>query len=230
MLGLILLVLPAGLRFLSLCRGARVSAAAVAADPAVRAKSRVARAPRPRGSHLGKSGWRPGHCAGPSSHWAGCWPSPAGSTAWFGRAGRAGARGQDASGSGSRGPRSQRASARPRGARAGGELSRSLRFRGEVPAPGRGRGEDTGHPLGGPSPPAGPRAAPPCGWWAGRGRGQSARVGAPVPLGGSRPGPGTEAPLTRGAPLGQAAATRRPPPRSPEPRAHRCGPSGWPRL
>lgn len=43
------------------------------------------RARRPRGSHLGKSGWRPGRCAGPSSDWGGCWPSPAGSSAWFGR-------------------------------------------------------------------------------------------------------------------------------------------------
>lgn len=43
------------------------------------------RARRPRGSHLGKSGWRPGRCAGPSSDWGGCWPSPAGTSAWFGR-------------------------------------------------------------------------------------------------------------------------------------------------
>lgn len=43
------------------------------------------RARWPRGSHLGKSGWRPGRCAGPSSDWGGCWPSPAGSSAWFGR-------------------------------------------------------------------------------------------------------------------------------------------------
>lgn len=43
------------------------------------------RSRRPRGSHLGKSGWRPGRCAGPSSDWGGCWPSPAGSSAWFRR-------------------------------------------------------------------------------------------------------------------------------------------------
>lgn len=43
------------------------------------------RARWPQGSHLGKSGWRPGRCAGPSSDWGGCWPSPAGSSAWFGR-------------------------------------------------------------------------------------------------------------------------------------------------
>lgn len=36
-----------------------------------------------QGSHLGKSGWRQGCCAGPSSHWGGCWPSPAGNRAWL---------------------------------------------------------------------------------------------------------------------------------------------------
>lgn len=57
------------------------------ADPAVRALAggEGERSRRPRGSHLGKSGWRPGRCAGPSSDWGGCWPSPAGSSAWFRR-------------------------------------------------------------------------------------------------------------------------------------------------
>lgn len=36
-----------------------------------------------QGSHLEKSGWQQGHCAGPSSHWGGCWPLPAGSRAWL---------------------------------------------------------------------------------------------------------------------------------------------------
>ena len=169
---------------------ARVSAGAVAADAAARGGSdgAGARVPRPRGSHLGKSGWRPGRCAGPSSHWGGCWPSPAGSTAWLGRPGRAEARGQD--GSGSRGPGHQRARARHRGTRARGEQSPSLRFRKEVRAPGRGRGEDTGHPLGGPSHPR-PALAPAQARPAGGGRGGAgvrwAPVAALVPLGGYPP-------------------------------------------
>lgn len=64
------------------------------------------------GSHLGTSGWRPGRCAGPSSHWGGCWPSPASSTAWFGRLRLAEARGRDASRS--RSPDTHRAAPQPR--------------------------------------------------------------------------------------------------------------------
>lgn len=213
MLGFILRVPPCRAEISVPGPWARVRAGAVAADPAGRAKSWGARARRPPGSHLGKSGWRPGHCAGPSSHWGGCWPSPAGSSAWFGRRGNAEARGQDASGSGSRGPRHQRASARLRGTRARGELSPSLRFRGEVPAPGRGRGEDTGHPLGGPShPPNPPRPAQRLVGRAGpgsetRGWGRWSPSAAPSPGAGNRsaadagrtggPGRGNSAPAAR---------------------------------
>lgn len=233
MLGFILPVLPAGLRLLSLCgRLGLVPEQWPQTQPdAPRVGWRGAER-RPQGSHLGKSGWRPGHCAGPSSHWGGCWPSPAGSTAWFGRPGRAGARGQDASGSGSRGLGHHRASARLRGTRARRELSPSLRFRGTVPAPGRGRGEDTGHPLGGPSPTP-PRPPPrPALRLVGRaGPGSEARGwGRRPPSAACRRGPETIAPLTRGAQLRQAVATRSPPPRSSKPGAHPCGPRGRPRL
>lgn len=203
MLGFILPVLPAELRLLSLCgRLGLLRERWPQTQPGAPRVGWRGAERRPRGSHLGKSGWRPGHCAGPSSHWGGCWPSPAGSTAWFSRPGRAGARGQDASGSGSgsRGSGHQRASARLRGTRARRELSPSLRFRGTVPAPGRGRGEDTGHSLGGPSPTP-PRPPPrPVLQLVGRaGPGSEARGwGRRSPSAARRRGPETEDPLTRG--------------------------------
>lgn len=163
MLGCILLVPSAedrtetSLRFLSLLTGKKLwLGLQLAPDPgrqtrrcARRVGGAGARAPRPRGSHLGKSGWRPGRCAGPSSHWGGCWPSPAGSSAWFGRP-----------------PQSKRSAPRQphqRGA--------SCRLRGRSPGacerPRRGHRTPTGWTL-----PSGQGPDPPCPRRAGRARGQ----------------------------------------------------------
>lgn len=174
---------------------ARVSAGAVAANAAVSAEGRAARARRPRGSHLGKSGWRPGRCAGPSSHWGGCWPSPTGSTAWLGRPGaRRGTRaGREREREREQGARAPRARARLRGTRARGELSPSLRFREEIRAPGGCGGNDTRHPLGSPSHPRraiAPAQTRPAGGGRGGAGVRCARVGALVPLRGYPPGAG----------------------------------------
>lgn len=137
---------------------------------------------RPRGSHLGKSGWRPGRCAGPSSHWGGCWPSPAGSTTWFGRRGRAEGRRQDASGSrrgvpGSgthRGSAPGSAAAVPKGTVALPVPPRRSPYAGERLQ--GGHRTPAGRTLG-----SGPCLDPPCLWRVGRGRGQTRACGGAGP-------------------------------------------------
>ena len=154
------------------------------ADRAVRALAGGAgeRARWPRGSHLGKSGWRPGRCAGPSSDWGGCWPSPAGSSAWFGRP-------PPSKRPAPQQPRQRGASCHLRCASA--DKSRRL---GEAAE----RTPDTRWV----DPPLPPRADPPCRRGAGRARAQTGAGGGAGPLRRSPPPPGMEAPSTPGAALG----------------------------
>lgn len=150
------------------------------------------------GSHLGKSGWRPGRCAGPSSHWGGCWPSPASSTAWCGRLRHAEARARDASRSGSTQPRHapSSAAAAPKGSCGlrGASADKSQRL---GQASGRRHADtrwaDSPHGVQGG---AGVRRGPP---------GALA-----LPRRGSPPAPGMTALLARGAQLSQVAETRCP--------------------
>lgn len=124
---------------------------------------------RLQGSHLEKSGWQRDRCAGPSSHWRGCWPLPASNRAWLcspGAWGRDEVRAQDAVTTAP--PEFRSRMAMPR------EQSTPLRLRGDlVSLEGEAaRGTRYTHRA---DPPFHPGLGPPSGRWPGRSKNNQAR-------------------------------------------------------
>jgi hypothetical protein len=166
----------------------------------------LAWARRPRSSHLGKSGWRQGRCVCPSSHWGGCWPSPAGSTAWLRSRGRTQAHRQG----GNKSTRSRHPPGK-RSALGQPHQKGAVAFAAPPPRSGQGpmrdRWVDTGHPLGGSSFPA-PAQIRPTRGRPGGARGRRACEALVPCQKGPHLSPGIKAQLVRGARFACPALTQ----------------------